>query len=216
MNVKCLPLNCKKVLNKITSIINGYDFILAGGTALTLQLGHRKSIDLDFFAKKLFDTGKLFEELASTGLNVQLQDESKGTLYVIINNVRLSFLYYPYPFMEDVIKWQGIALASPIDIAGMKAVAIIQRGAKRDFIDLYFVLQDIPFWKVACNMVKRYTKQRINPVSFGKAIVYFNDAETDPDPEYCSKIRPTWKETKYFFMKNVKQMVLDLQNAIEC
>lgn len=214
MKVNCLTLNCRHILNKITSVVRNYHFILAGGTALALQLGHRVSVDLDFFSGTMFKTEDLFRELCGKRFDIQLQEESKGTLNVIVDGAKLSFLYYPYKFVENMVKWHGIVLASPVDIAGMKVISIIQRGAKRDFVDLYFIMQNIPFWKIANNTVNRFTKQRVNPVIFGKAIVYFNDAEADPEPEYCSKMRPAWKEVKQFFVKNVKQMVYDLQNAI--
>ena len=213
MNSNCLPANSKHVIKRVSKIIDGYDFILAGGTALALQLGHRISVDLDFFSSRLFETNKFFKKLCDTGSKVQIQDESKGTLYVVIDGVKLSFLYYPYPFVEKTIKWQKIDLANILDIAGMKIIAIIQRGAKRDFVDLYFILQNVPFWKIADNIINRYGKNRINPVSFGKGVVFFDDAETDPDPEYCSKIKPSWKEVKRFFINHVKQLVFDLQAA---
>ena len=80
----------------------------------------------------------------------------------------------------------------------MKIMAIAQRGAKRDFVDLYFILKDIPFRKIAENMAQRYDADRINPVNIGKAIVYFNDADIDPEPQYCGKEKPVWDSIKSF------------------
>jgi len=95
----------------------------------------------------------------------------------------------------------------------MKTLSITQRGAKRDFTDLYFILQDVPFQKIASNMIKRFGKDRINPVIVGKALVYFEDAEADPDPEYLGR-KKDWKEIKRYFVDHVRQLVLDLQKAL--
>lgn len=112
-------------------------------------------------------------------------------------------------------KAEGVPVAGAIDIASMKVVAISQRGAKRDFFDLYFVLQDIPFRKIAENMVKRFSKDRINPVHIGKSLVYFSDADADPEPRLSGKEKPSWEKVKKFFVKNVQQMVLDMEGAKE-
>ncbi len=122
---------------------------------------------------------------------------------------------YPYPFMGKNKELDGIPTAAIIDIASMKVMAISQRGAKRDFVDLYFILQDIPFWKIAENLIKRFGKERINPVHIGKSMVYFNDAEVDPNPKYCKGKESDWKTVKKFFSKNLHQMVIDLHNAKE-
>ncbi|MEK7828595.1 MAG: hypothetical protein AAB256_02295 [Deltaproteobacteria bacterium] len=96
----------------------------------------------------------------------------------------------------------------------MKVMAIPQKGVKRDFVDLYFILQDVPFRKIAGNMAQKYGTDRINPVNIGKAIVYFDDAEIDPEHQYCGKENPDWNNIKKFFMKNVRQMVMDMQEAV--
>jgi len=98
-------------------------------------------------------------------------------------------------------------------IGAMKVVAIAQRGTKRDFVDLYCILQDIPFWKIAERMALFFGKERINPVLFGKALVYFADAEADPEPRYLGSTAPKWADMKKFFRSQVRQMVFDLQAA---
>lgn len=213
MYPECLPSQCKKVVRRLKGIIQGEPFVLAGGTALALQLGHRISVDLDFFTDRPFSTEKLFQKLEQSSLTLRVIEESQGTLNLLVNRVKVSFLYYPYPFLDRLMKWNGIFLAAPMDIAAMKVIAISQEGAKRDFVDLYFLLQDTPFRRVAEHMVQRYGRSRINPVAIGKALAYFRDAEDDPDPEYCGKERPGWEEIKKFFLRNLKQMVLDLENA---
>ena len=127
--------------------------------------------------------------------------------------IKVSFFRYAYPFIEETTPFHGIRLADVVDIASMKVIAISQRGAKRDFVDLWFILQTIPFWKIVENMTARFGKDRINPVNIGKSLVYFNDAEEDPEPKYPGKVKPEWKAVKKFFIGHVRQMTLDMETG---
>ena len=93
------------------------------------------------------------------------------------------------------------------------AVGFQVRGAKRDFVDLYAILQEIPFHQVARHTVLRFGKERINPVQTGKSLVYFADADTNPDPAYRKGMELDWEDIKKFFRGHVKQFVLDLEAA---
>jgi predicted nucleotidyltransferase component of viral defense system len=119
--------------------LSGIDFVrttfyLAGGTALALQLGHRTSNDLDLFTGKLFSTEPLREKLVHMGGLVLVEEE--GTLHGILDGVKVSFLYYPYPVLHPFHEFEGLNVAAIGDIACMKAVAISQRGEKKDFFDM--------------------------------------------------------------------------------
>lgn len=213
MHYKCLPPNTYSLLKKLDKIASTYELVLAGGTGLALQIGHRLSVDLDYFTQKNFSTDKIFQELKQLGLNPSIIEESAGSITVLAEGTKLSIFHYPYPFIEEHKNADGSSVAGIIDIASMKIIAISQRGAKRDFFDLYFILQTIPFWKIAENMIKRFGQERINPLHIGKSLVFFDDAEEDPDPNFIGQDNPTWNIVKKFFRKNVQQMVLDLETA---
>lgn len=104
-------------------------------------------------------------------------------------------------------------VAGILDIASMKVIAISQRGTKRDFIDLYVILQEVPFHKIAEHMINRFGKERINPLHIGKSLVYFSDAESNPEPEYVKGKEIKWDKIKKFFKGHAKQFVLDLDIA---
>lgn len=214
MHTECLDQRAPALLAKLKKLVSTRGFILAGGTAAALHMGHRKSVDFDFFTAEQFSNDELIRNIKKFGLSPELFQEEKGTLTLSINGVKVSFFQYPYPFAEKPSSLSGIPVAGLIDIASMKVLAITQRGAKRDFTDLYFILQDVPFQKIASNMVKRFGKDRINPVIVGKALVYFEDAEADPDPEYLGR-KKNWKEIKRYFIDHVRQIVLDLQKHTE-
>ncbi len=92
----------------------------------------------------------------------------------------------------------------------MKVIAISQRGTKRDFVDLFFILQDLPFHKVAEHMVKRFGKERINPIHLGKSLVYFSDAESNPEPEHIKGKEYAGIISKFFsrIMSNNLSLIL--------
>lgn len=215
MHFKCLPSEARELLKKLGKTVRDHEFILAGGTGLALQLGHRISVDLDFFTPKNFPTEKVFQEMKRLNLKPTVLEESEGSLTVTVDGIKVSMFRYPYLFIEEMKEADGVPIAGVIDIASMKIIAISQRGAKRDFYDLYFVLQDTPFRKIAWNMVKRFGTDRINPVHIGKSLVYFSDADADPEPRLSGKEKPSWDKVKKFFVKNVQQMVLDMERARE-
>lgn len=194
-------------------IVADYQAVLAGGTALALQIGHRISADLDFFAEKEVRADTLLRKIKASGMAIQVISEGEGYLVAEINGLKFSMFHYDYPFADPVL-YEGVLIASIIDIAGMKAIAISQRGTKRDFVDLYFILQDIPFHKIAEHMVRRFGRERINPVHIGKSLVYFADADSNYDPEYAGK-KVSWEAVKAFFRKHVKQFTLDLDVAVK-
>lgn len=215
MHPECLSLECAQTLSVMKEIAASHGLTLAGGTALALRIGHRKSVDLDFFTEREFSTDGVFRMMKKAGLAPSVLQETEGSLSVATNGVKVSVFHYPYAFIEGRTEWKGIRLAGTIDIAAMKVIAISQRGAKRDFVDLYFIMRDTPFRKVAENMALRYGPDRINPINIGKGLVYFADAEPDPEPLYLCKDAPGWEKIKKFFTRNMKQMVYDIQNAVE-
>jgi len=213
--VDCLPSATLETLRRLRGLVAANGFILAGGTGLALHIGHRISVDLDFFSVKPFSTSEVFEEIRALGMEGRVIQEEKGTLTLLINETKVSFLGYSYGFIEKTTLVEGVPVAGVYDIASMKVIAISQRGAKRDFVDLYFIMQDAPFWKVAENLVKRYGADRINPVHIGKSLVFFADAEADPDPLYTAKAQTDWKQVKKFFKDHCRQMVIDMYKAVE-
>lgn len=214
MHPECLPPEAREVLAGIKRVVKEHGFILAGGTGLALHIGHRLSVDLDFFTGKAFIPDSLFRELGKKGFALTVLQEDKDTLVLSANGAKVSFFRYPYSFVDKKTLHGGINVAGILDIASMKVMAIAQRGAKRDFVDLYFILKSIPFRDVAGNMIKRFGKERINPVNIGKALIYFKDADSDPDPLFKGRNRVSWDSVKKFYARNFQQMTLDLHKAV--
>ncbi len=213
MHPEALSAGCKGLLARLTRLAKKYDFVLAGGTALALQLGHRISYDLDFFTKRAFDAGSVLKDIDRSGVKYEVLQRGNGTLLLKTDKAKFSYFRLPYISFEEIVKYSGVKMAGIRDIAAMKLLAIYQRGTKRDFVDLFFILRDLPFRKACACFVKKYGATKINPVGVGKSLVYFADAESDVSPEYIGDYRPKWDDIKKFYVTNIKQLVYDLETA---
>ena len=121
---------------------------LVGGTSLALQLGHRISIDLDLFGS--FDSSIPVEMLLFNFKNVVKTGSNRFMQFFEIDGVKVDFVNYNYPWLDEPIIEEGITIASIDDIAAMKVNAIINRGTKKDFIDIDFLLER--YTLVVCNI----------------------------------------------------------------
>jgi len=215
MHKKCFPEKGWEVLDSLKDILTKYNAILAGETALALHMGHRISLDLDFFTDIEFRVESIISDIRKTGHNFRLISEGEIYLIVEIDGIKTSLFKYDYPFLKKPVIYKGIQIAGILDTASMKVIAISQRGTKRDFVDLYFILQEMPFHKIADHMVRRFGKERINPVHIGKSFVYFSDADSNPEPQYMKGRDINWDKVKKFLRNHVKQFVLDLDTAVK-
>lgn len=186
----------------LISLFSQDKWYLAGGTALALQAGHRKSVDLDFFTeRKKFDEKKIEELMKSRGKWITTS-LSEGTLYGEFFGAKMSFIAYPFfvPAMP-MHKYNTVAIMTPADIAVMKIIAVSQRGRKRDFFDLYWICQNVqPLSLIIPRVHKQYAIHQ-NLTHILKSLVYFKDAENDPEPEIYFKAN--WSTVKKFFIKEI-------------
>jgi hypothetical protein len=180
-------------------------FYLSGGTALSLQLGHRESEDLDFFSEQSFQPQDIEQQISSLGTLSQTELE-KGTLNTFLNGVKLQFLAYPYPMIEPLIPWQGIQFSSVIDIACTKLQTIGMRGYKKDFIDIYFLLKKYPLGTLLTYTRKKYSKSDYSEAHLLKSLVYFADADDQPMPRMHIKV--SWDQIKEGLVSMVKSIDL--------
>lgn len=190
-----------ELLKNIQKIPIFKDCRLVGGTSLALQLGHRKSIDLDFFGSITASPLEIQSELSQTG-NLQIIQESKFIFQYIIDNVKVDFVNYPYPWLSDAILEDDIILADKTDIAAMKLSAITNRGTKKDFIDLYELLNHFTLSQI----LDFYSKKYSNGIPFMtiKSLTYFEDAESDPMPFMMNSA--TWDKVKTKILQEVQSL----------
>jgi len=181
------------------------NFYLAGGTGLALQLGHRISIDLDFFSIKKFNPELLAIQIKELG-KFSIESKAEGTLHGILNGVKITFLYYPYPLLYPFKEFERVNVADYLDIACMKLNAISSRGSKKDFIDFYFICKKISLKKIFKLFEKKYKEVDFNMTHIFKSLCYFEQADKEPLPKMFDEV--SWTNVKKFFRENVKDLKL--------
>jgi hypothetical protein len=181
-------------------------FYLGGGTAVALYLGHRRSVDFDWFtAGALGDPLILAQQARESGLQIMGSDTGQRTLHATINGVRVSFMEYHYPLLGDPADWPDYSarLASLDDLACMKLAAVGQRGLRRDFIDLHAIaLQHRPLSEIVGLCRRKYSASDISHLLVG--LTYFDDAEDEPMPSMLSAV--DWEEVKRQFRQWAKEL----------
>ena len=208
MHPEVLTENTKEVLFNMKKMPAIGQFYLAGGTALTLYLGHRVSFDLDFFAQGDFDELLLIQQLPSLG-KFELEKKSPQSILGLLSNVKISFLGYRYPLLFPFQTLEDIKIADVRDIVCMKIDAISSRGTKRDFIDVYFVVKEImPLEEILRLFVQKYAAINYNLMHIKKSLVFFDDAESESMPKMLKQVE--WEEVKKFF----KEEIIRLKDAI--
>ena len=167
-------------------------FALVGGTNLSLRFGHRLSIDLDLFTNEPFSPEVLFNTLNRQFPNSVLASQSDTMLFMYINDVKIDMVLLPYPYLKPLDVIENIRLVSVEDIVAMKLSAVARRGVKKDFwdiaelLDIYNIEEMLVFYKA------KYSSHDIFHLL--RALVYFDDAEKQKDPDPLKKI--TWKQVK--------------------
>lgn len=186
--------NALAILGKSGLLSQAY---LAGGSALALHLGHRRSEDFDFFSLQEFSPDKLREALS--GLGTFETTFAKGiTLLGVFEGIKFSYFQYEYPLLSPLVSYSGVSIAHPRDIAAMKLAAIMDRGKKRDFVDLFMIShQGLSFDKVFQLYDQKFHALESNAFSLLRAMNYFDEADTTDMPEMLTPL--TWDEVKKFF-----------------
>lgn len=204
--IEGLPKKQITVLKALGPHMISNGFYLAGGTALAIHLGHRMSVDLDWFTSQPFDDSLLLaQSLRDVGLDLEIEQISPGTLHGNVQGVRVTFLRYQYPLLKSLHSWKEMdcELAALQDLASMKLSAIAQRGARKDFCDLYalgktsFSLQEmLGFYQ------KKFGIRDIGSVLYG--LVYFDDAESERMPRMLWNV--TWRDIRKAILEWVKEI----------
>ncbi len=196
--------NALAVLGKSGVLEGAY---LAGGTALALQLGHRISLDFDFFTRKKFDAKLVVQKLARLPAHFELERTAEGTILGYVAQTKFSLFFYTYPLIGDLQKFLGVQVASINDIAPMKIAAVSDRGTKRDFIDLYCIIA--VYKQCTLEDALRFYDEKFkllhqNKLHILKSLTYFEDADEERMPRMLTRVR--WQEVKRFFETEVKRV----------
>lgn len=188
-----------ELLKSIQSIPFLQDTYLVGGTALALQLGHRKSIDLDIFGSISASSSEIRQTLSAKH-SVQVLKESANIDIYLVDGVKVDFVNYSYGLIQPVIVQDNLRLAAIEDIAAMKIAAVIGRGTKKDFTDLFFLLKRYSLKEILGFYSSKYPDGTLFIAL--KSLTYFEDAESDPMPEMLENV--IWAQIKESVSSSVR------------
>ncbi len=193
LHTEILPKNQNQVFEILANQEWLQRFYMAGGTCLALQIGHRQSIDFDFFTQETVRPHEIVQKMQRLG-KFEIFDRTEDTLNGAINDVQVSFFNYEYPLVEKLCAFKQLKLAGMMDIALMKLEAISGRGNKKDFIDLYFLFQYFSLSKILEKYPQKYGVDICNHYHLLKSLAYFEDAEMQPMPRMSAPI--SWEKIK--------------------
>ncbi len=190
------------LIRRIQSLPYMRGFNLAGGTALALYLGHRRSIDIDLFGISSFDEQLLLDQLAPD-LNFSLQFAARNTLKGSIEGIKTDILAHRYPLIDEVVHSDSLILLSIPDIAAMKLNAIALSGQRvKDFVDIYFLLERYTLDEMLDFYRRKYTLQ--NDAIVLKSLAWFEDAELADWPVILKEPGLRWNKVKKRLIQSVK------------
>ena len=181
-------------------------FYLAGGTALALRLGHRRSVDLDFFSETDEITRKTRREIlrALAPLAPDALENSEGNLLLRVRGLHAGFFGYGYPLIAPTDTVEGVAVAGIMDIGLMKLDALISRGSRKDFYDLYAIAQQVPLAELLSLGPSKYPHARDFELMAVESLVLFENADRDVQPELL--VDAPWERVRRFFLTEAQAL----------
>jgi hypothetical protein len=191
---------------RLGTVASRFGYYLAGGTAVALHLGHRRSEDFDWFVLAPGPPSHVIvSAIGEAGLHLDVDDLLPGTLLGRIQGVKVSFFEYPYPLLDPTIDWpeSQAVMASLRDLGAMKLLAIAQRGSRKDFVDVFELLRaggDLR--AMLTDFQKKFAITETIPVKRG--LVYFDDAEREPMPEMLVPV--SWLDLKHRLLAELQRL----------
>lgn len=200
---RTLGLQTRALLQKLKPDSFPKGTYLGGGTAVALQLGHRRSLDLYFFTPTKFAEAQWEQKLRQAlGFKLILRDWQ--TLIGTTDGTKLSLFGYKYKLIGELGKIYQTPVASLPDLAAMKLETVIGRGTKRDFIDIYFLAQKYGLQELLSFYQEKYGNLKERELMLKKGLVFFNEADKDEMPEMLTVV--DWKQVKKWILQEVRKL----------
>ncbi|MBK6912249.1 MAG: nucleotidyl transferase AbiEii/AbiGii toxin family protein [Ignavibacteriales bacterium] len=185
MHKEILTENQLKLLSLLKDFSN--DYILVGGTAIALYLGHRYSIDFDLFTSKVIKRKSIKNYLIKNGHSLnQLIKEEADQIHFMVNDVKITFFQYPFSINETVDFESIIKIPTLINLAAMKAFALGGRGKWKDYVDIYFLLKDHFSLDDIIKRAEGLFGNVFNDKLFREQLTYFEDINYDEEVIYLN------------------------------
>jgi hypothetical protein len=193
-----LSIEQKQLLPFIQSFKKEY--YLVGGTAVSLQIGHRESIDFDLFKTGTIQPRKIAQRLQAFGWDYQLLHKNEEGFHIIVNGVKVTFFQYPFNILATQ-KYEGIKMPDLLHLAAMKAYALGRRAKWKDYADLYFILRDYHSVEEISTTAHAIFEGLFSPKLFKQQLCYFNGINYSEEITYC--IDPVSDDTIKAFLTEI-------------
>lgn len=195
-----------RALNEVGNLPFSQRFYLAGGTGLSLLLGHRRSVDLDFFSEsdELDENSRTEIINGLSGHTIQIIEATTGNLLMLVEGIRTGFFSYGYPLVSETVHIENVRVASIVDIGLMKCDALISRGRRKDFYDLFFIAREIDLEALFAFGQEKYALYRDFPLLVLEHMLIFDYADRDVQPDLFEDI--PWEDVKQFFIRQARQI----------
>lgn len=180
------------------------DFVLVGGTGLALHYGHRISEDIDLFCWDRFDVDFLLMELAGR-MKFSTKLKTPIGAHLFIEGVKTDLVYFPAKPIREVIEKDGIRLLSPEDIAAMKMNVIANRGAKKDFYDIYFLLKEFSLIQLIAFFKEKFKTEEVFGLT--RSLTYFADADGQNPVILLKEKDLTWEKVKQKIIEETRKLL---------
>lgn len=207
-HLETLSPRAQELLGRYAERPWGEDFYLAGSAALALYVGHRPVRDLDLMGgtNRLTppDRRDLLCDLLALEPETEVETARDGYLYVRQSGVGVRFFYYPYPLAEPFEDLAGFAVASAVDLGLMKLGAIISRGARRDFVDLFLLCRRIPLAELLARSDDKFGHVRDFSLQALKGLADLSEAEAEPMPRLAVPLE--WAEIEAWLRTEVREL----------
>ena len=159
---------------------------LVGGTAIALQLQHRRSIDFDLFSISKIDRALIRRNIISSGFKIsQVLVDTPDEYTIVVNTVKITFLYYPFP-IKFPVSYQGLRLADLKTLAAMKAYALGRRAKWKDYVDVVFIAKELNGLAPIIREAEKIFGNEFNEKIFREQLVYFKDIDYSEEVDYLA------------------------------
>lgn len=194
-----LAPDTESLLHLLGPVLATEEFFLVGGTALAIQLGHRISVDLDFFRLEPFETAAVLRMIPELRDEVTVLSEAENSLHLSIAGVKVDLIRYAYPLIHPLIETPHYQMLSLPDIAAMKLSAVTNRGSKKDFFDLFELLDRFSLEELLHFYSEKFPQHDLFFVV--RSLTYFEDADNEPEPRSLRRI--SWQRIKERFTAEI-------------
>lgn len=195
-----------ELLKEISGLPQLGDFGLGGGTNLALRMGHRFSIDLDFFTNTQYNTATVFSLITKAFPSAELLFEQNQTMMFMINDVKVDFVLYPFSWLQPFDIIEEVRLVSVEDIIPMKLQAASNRNAKKDYWDIAALLKTYPLKKILEIFSSKFPQVDVGFIIH--SLTNFENADMEPDPDTDNNTQ--WNDIKHELIDAVKTYTQEL------